>query len=1171
MAFVRDFLEFPAAASLDDFIVKPETKALDLVRQYTLTSRIRPKLSNLLREIEGAQSRNADIGRFIFGSFGSGKSHFLRIAGLLLGNDPLIGSEARDPALCDLRAEHGWLDSAALLVVSINMMTAGATADAFTRQLTVDFDRRLEELGQEPLRAFGTREVFRRFDEFCARVPETFAHFEKEVGYDRVFYEQQRAAAAAGKDVLSFARDVARFYGGEGTRFEPTDGEAREQMAAHAAKLGYRGLAFVIDEFVLWAQSLTSSGYSQAVNALNALVESADLRPLRFIVVAAIQRSITTVFPDDRNDQLLREQLARAVDRFPQMELEDSNLFEIAERRVLVPRPDRKTDWQTDVARIARELADAEKGVLVGDEPSAALAQLYPFHPALMRVLSDVTQGLHRDRSALYMLYQLLTVERPDLPMGRLMSLGALWNVLFSDDNMSSLETYAPKSDPTHHANRLLKTFHTWERLRASIAAVATMDRDRAFLDLAVKSALLAHLSHRPFLDETRGLDRATTIENLFRLNRADNTAMNETVGVLKLIELFGKLAAAETGTVVLDGTGPATFVRIELNAIDLSELLVQLRPPNLFATMLARVKDALGFSPSSQSDTPLKVSFRNTERLGRVRFESFEQLSYSGRASSLAREGGDEFKLAIVIESEFSGSAQQTIDNVRARIASQRDHEQGWAAAWLPAPLSTEGREALETLAKTELFEARPDDYLGRFRTAEHQLVRQRIGAMKIGAQNALRVALQQAYGNGARVETLRREMIELRASANVDVTSRAKLFGAQLLERRYPQHPPFGGSPNVSQLNKLLALNIRLLGDSKNNTLHGDEDEVAKKIGEPLELFEPGFGVTNLRTNGTYLDRLREWVTAEKNVGRLTEKLAQEPFGLQKSVAQALIAIVASRDNYRLVDGTRPRPIESIADVAPAAVLARGSVVSLAVWNGARNVAEGLFGLHDIPQMHTVGSADFLIAALRAPLIETLTVFARCVDALRRLSAVDASLAAPALVALYGGAERDLRALQDDRVTLSGLAALDVSSFLTARASANVDAPALENLADFQHLQSVLHAAPDLRAELQGIVASTRAPIASACAAWRERASKWIAARLAGRGDPPPPRPPEPPAGGSGAARAITREISFEASTAGELDAGLAKLRALAVNGFGAAGDLVIEARIVVRRERE
>ena len=733
---VRDFLDLPDQTRADDFIVRPSSSAAELARTYTVTNGIRTQLDKLLREIGQSLASNLDIGRFIYGSFGSGKSHFLRIAAMMLGNDASLYANARDQSIHQLRNDHAFLETAQLLVVEASMVGVNEEVTAFTRHLAKCYDDALERAGHPPLRSFGTAAVFAEFDRLCSVVPETFDRFSATSGYDRAFYEAQRAAAAGGKDVGAFARDVARFFAGDERSFVPTENEARKQMSEHAAQLGYRGVVFIIDEFILWAQGLSGTGYVGAVNALNALVESADVRPVRFTVLAAIQRSIMDVFPDDASQKVLREQLARVKDRFPQVHLEDSNLFEIAERRVLEPLPARADEWRREVAVAVRELTQTGKSVLVGDEAAETLVQLYPYHPALLRILSDVSQGLHRARSSLFMLYQLLAIERPDVEVGQVISLGALWDVLFSADHVANLEGHAPKSDPNHRANLLLKTHGTWERLRGRIAEIGAEagGSSAAMLDLIVKSALLAQLSHTGFLDGgTRGLDRAVTIENLFRLNRADIPAMNDRAGVLKIENLIRKLATAEPGSVIVDGQGATANVRIELNAIDLNELLATLRPPTLFSTLLAEVKTALGFGAgfSNGQEGKFSVPLRSNDRIGRVRFESFEQFTASGKESTLTVEANDEFKLAILIESDTAGSARSAIDNTKAKIEAAREQSQSWAAAWLPEPLSAAGREALETLAKVEMFEAKADDFLGRFRAADHPLVKQSMGGL--------------------------------------------------------------------------------------------------------------------------------------------------------------------------------------------------------------------------------------------------------------------------------------------------------------------------------------------------------------------------------------------------------------------------------------------------------
>jgi len=1096
---VRDYLDLPEHASVDDFIVKPSSTPAELARTYTLTSAIRPKLDVFLRDVAAALARNEDLGRFIFGSFGSGKSHFLRVAAMMLAGESALYENARDPGLRALRDAHPFLETAQLLVVETSMIGVNEEVSAFTRRLTADFDRALVDRGKPPLRPFGTKAVFDGFDGLCARVPQTMDAFIQATGYERAFYEEQRAKAHAGLDVSAFARDVARFYGVDEQNFLPSEAEAREQMAAHAQALGFRGVVFAIDEFILWAQGLSGAGYVGAVNALNALVESAERRPVRFIVAAAIQRNISQVFPADTSETMLREQLARVKDRFPEIFLEDSNLFEIAEKRVLAPRPDKADAWRAEVTRVSHDLAQSGQSVLLGDEPAATLAQLYPFHPALLRVLSDVSQGLHRARSSLFMLYELLTDVRPDLRVGELISLGALWDVLFSDEHVQNLESYAPKHDPNHRANLLLKTHETWVRLRASMAAVGENEAGIKMLDLTVKSALLAQLSHTGFLENgLRALDRAVTIENLLRLNRADFLTVNEHAGMLRTEALLKKLAAAEPGTVTLDGVGASTIVRIELSAIDLGELLAALRPPTLFPTLLSQVKLALGFGAgfAAGPDGRLSATFRGTERNGRVRFESFGQFAASGKAGTLSLEPNDEFKLAVLIESETSGNAQQAIDNKRAEIESARDQTQTWAATWIPAPLSQEGRDALEALAKAELFTSSPDDYLGRFKAVDHSLVRQKMGASKIQAQTTLRAALLRAYGEGGRVYTMRKDPPELFAPPNSDIADRAKWYAAQLLERRYPQHPRFLAAPVAASLAKLLGLDRRLAAEPKNNVLAGDEIDIARKLGEPLELFEPGSGVANVKHGGLYLDRLREWIRAgEHSAERLMKLLATEPIGLSRLPAQLLIAVLANRDAYRLILDGRTLAVDSPSGVDPRATLERGSLVPLNTWNDARAAASMLFELKDVPGAHSIGNADTLIARLREPLDRNLETLRRCSAAFDTLATSGRYSGASVVANRYRAAQRELAALHDDSKMLERLAALDTTPYCATLAAATGDAPALESLVAFDNLAAVCAADANLRARLARVLTDDLPALAPEIGRWLSDARDYVA----------------------------------------------------------------------------
>src|SRR5699024_2032340 len=59
---------------------------------------------------------------------------------------------------------------------------------------------------------------------------------------------------------------------------------------------------------------------------------------------------------------------------------------------------------------------------------------LYPFSPALLHVMVDLSSALERQRSALKLLLQLLVNHRSNLPVGQIVPLGAVFDVLIQGE-----------------------------------------------------------------------------------------------------------------------------------------------------------------------------------------------------------------------------------------------------------------------------------------------------------------------------------------------------------------------------------------------------------------------------------------------------------------------------------------------------------------------------------------------------------------------------------------------------------------------------------------------------------------------------------------------------------------------------------------------------------------
>jgi len=59
------------------------------------------------------------------------------------------------------------------------------------------------------------------------------------------------------------------------------------------------------------------------------------------------------------------------------------------------------------------------------------LKDVYPFHPALIEMLIDISSLMQRERTALRLLYELLVVHYPELPLGQFLPVGSAFEAIF--------------------------------------------------------------------------------------------------------------------------------------------------------------------------------------------------------------------------------------------------------------------------------------------------------------------------------------------------------------------------------------------------------------------------------------------------------------------------------------------------------------------------------------------------------------------------------------------------------------------------------------------------------------------------------------------------------------------------------------------------------------------
>jgi len=79
---IQDFLQLQDSTDLDAFITRltdTEEKVRQNLKQYVVGDKVKQRLDHLLASVGRRLDGGRDVGRFIYGSFGSGKSHLLTV------------------------------------------------------------------------------------------------------------------------------------------------------------------------------------------------------------------------------------------------------------------------------------------------------------------------------------------------------------------------------------------------------------------------------------------------------------------------------------------------------------------------------------------------------------------------------------------------------------------------------------------------------------------------------------------------------------------------------------------------------------------------------------------------------------------------------------------------------------------------------------------------------------------------------------------------------------------------------------------------------------------------------------------------------------------------------------------------------------------------------------
>ena len=961
---ILDALEIPSITDLDEFITRLDTTDQARIerdlRQFVVAKNVEPQLESMLQAVGERFAQGVSTGRFIFGSFGTGKSHLMSVLGRMFEGDERV-YDLGDPALGRLRAKNPWIDDGKTLVVRLNMMDKKSVLSALAQA----FNAALPE-GSEPVQLTDEARIFALIESDAERMGmDLDAYLQRAVDQKAInsvaFYHRERAASRDRR--MSLAAKLLNWRETGEKVFRPQDlwvdqVEAFGRMAEHATGLGYTRIVWLIDELIIWIRSKARAEYIEQLNMLSALVDhdSLNTRTLPFLVLVAVQQDIKHTCPDDLSEEDFHKHIGHIGNRFePRLELEQQDLYEICIRRVLQPREAEAEGFRAAIDK-AFDKHHESISALAGDTDLAVARQLYPFHPALLRVLVDVTQVLSRSRTAMAVLYKLLH-ERRALEVGKFIPVGDLFGVVLDSGNVNSVRDQRNKM-----AQRFTAAYDTYQQLAGKIDAAAQAFGANAPAELhqLVRTVLLCQLSQHPHFRDGRPLSERVTASTLFRLNQTDVRALKERTGITKVTKMFRHLGADPRVQLRGDAQDPIIEIKTENNMNlegVLSEARAKVQHPDRFRYCRKLLNDALGLGLSDLNQGRRTVRWRGTKRAGLVHLANVRTLSYAGSQNQF--EAPDDAFLILVDYpfDEEPGKGQQ--DDI-ATVHQARKRRRAWTVAWLPAHFSETERRALTNSTAVELIRANPQTYLtNEYTPRQAEQIMRALESYQSNQEATIKEAIQRVYFKEGLIHGLGEGLDEI-SIAGKDAGKVADHLARTILSARYPRHPMFTRDVRSKDLQQVADHVVRVSLTGQPLDLKVRDIELVKAIAEPMELVYVSETSISKRPDGPILRALHDWIgdRTEFQADEMHTFLAGEGkngFGFTDDLYRFFAWYLLQAEGYEARRrGGSSLTVDALTGILSGLTFVKAKVVDAATWEAARTLARRLLGVRgrrDVP----------------------------------------------------------------------------------------------------------------------------------------------------------------------------------------------------------------------------
>ncbi|HTE06470.1 MAG TPA: hypothetical protein VK824_09760 [Planctomycetota bacterium] len=752
-------------------------------------------------------------------------------------------------------------------------------------------------------------------------------------------------------------------------------------MSRHAAELGYDGIVLFLDELILWmtGHAADAPWLHGEIHKMVKLVEAGDMqRPSPFIAFIARQRNLASIVGEEFagiEAARLEGSLEHWEGRFGTIELEDKNLPAIVERRVLRKKPGAEKTLNEAFERMKRTAGPAWQ-TLLGHEDAAAFRKLYPFSPALVEVLVTLSNSLQRQRTAIKLLMEMLVEHIDDLPLGEVVRLGDLFDLLAaseaSADGIMKARFESARQIYRHQLLPLLREQNgtgsaaRCQRMRdehpTRLGCAGCGERACRTDNRLIKTLLVAALV--PEVDAVKSMSAA-------RLVQLNHGSLKVPIAGTETSIVAQKLRgwAAQIGQLQV-GSEPDPSVRLRLEGVDVSPVLDRHRhfdtDGNRQLVIRELLFEALGLEKVLDRGKDHKVVWRGTDRTGHVYFGNDRTMGPEQLRCS------DEHAFRLVIDYPFDGPEYGPSHDLEVIERYTETSGGSWTLVWLPSFFAPAIEKMLGELVI--LHHVLKDKETARACVSELSIENQSRALVDLGNLYSMKRArmlgvLEEAYGvarekegdlDSARSVESHLHLIKpgarLEAAPPPNLGEAVDVYVKGLLSARWPRHPHFTHRIDGKAGERLLGRVLERFGDlvdSPERKLPAERALIEEMRGTLGEL-----GLVRVTENAVFLVEDRALQELEKqrqkaavdppSVGEVARWLDESgKMGLTDEAIGLAVRAYTRWSARALVQGGRPfvpqpgRPLP--ADV----VLEKPELPAQAEWQAAIELAGHLFGV--------------------------------------------------------------------------------------------------------------------------------------------------------------------------------------------------------------------------------